>query len=833
MGFLESIMNISDKKEIKRLNGIVDNIEKIGEAYKDLSDIELKNITLILKNKLKSGKTVDDILPEAFALVREASTRVLGMRPYRVQMIGGIVLHEGRIAEMKTGEGKTLVATAPAYLNALTGEGVHVVTVNDYLAKRDKEKMEKLYEFLGLSVGVIIQGQSKEERREQYKCDITYGTNNEYGFDYLKDNMVMNNFEKVQRKLNYTIIDEIDSILIDEARTPLIISGTGERPAELYENADSFILELEEDDYDIDEKTKSVSLTESGILKAEAYFNIENLTDTRYIELYHHINQALKAHKIMKKNIDYVVKNKEILIVDEFTGRIMDGRRFSDGLHQAIEAKEKVKINKESKTLATITYQNYFRMYNKISGMTGTAKTEEEEFKAIYNMDVVQIPTNKSIQREDLDDYIYKTEESKYNAIVEEILERNKNLQPVLVGTISVEKSEKLSKMLKKRFIKHEILNAKNHEKEAEIIAQAGRLGAVTIATNMAGRGTDILLGGNAEFIAKDNLRRMGYSQDIIEELDKNTENEELKSVKELYNQIYIKTKSQCEAESKNVLSKGGLCVIGTEKHETRRIDNQLRGRAGRQGDKGCSRFYISLEDEIMRLFGGEKLINIAEKMNLEENIPLENKILTKSIQSSQRNVESKNFEIRKNVLKYDDIINKQRTIIYKERQKVLDGKDVMLETKEIIKDTVDMIANSYILEDNNIIDIDKFIKELEETFNIHIELNEKKYGMDEIINHAYNIIEKEYLEKENEIGSDKIRARERQLLLESIDKNWIEHIDNMQQLKQCIGLRAIGQQDPVRAYTIEGYDMFEDMKNNIKKDFINILYSDINKSII
>ena len=664
MGFLDSIFNIADKKEMKKFNKIVDEIDALEPKFQAMSDIDLKNMTNVFKERLANGETLDDILVEAFAVTREASRRVLGMRQYRVQLIGGIVLHQGRIAEMKTGEGKTLVATAPVYLNALTGKGVHVVTVNDYLANRDKEQMSKLYEFLGMTVGVILHGQNPEERRAQYNCDITYGTNNEYGFDYLKDNMVIHKEQMVQRELNYAIVDEVDSILVDEARTPLIISGPGDKSTHLYADANTFVHTLKEDNYEIDEKQKSVSLTASGIQKAEIYFSVENITDINHMELYHHINQALKAHKIMKLDVDYVVRDGEIVIVDEFTGRLMFGRRYSEGLHQAIEAKEGMKIQRESKTLATITFQNYFRMYKKLSGMPGTAKTEEEEFKAIYKMDVVQIPTNKPILREDLADSVYKNELGKFNAVVEDIIERHKNQQPVLVGTVSIEKSEVLSTLLKRRGVKHSVLNAKQHHKEAEIVAQAGRLGAVTIATNMAGRGTDIVLGGNPKFLTKKEMKKMGYSDEIINLVDVDVENLEVELTEEAvkarqdYEKILVKYKEQTAEEQKQVMEAGGLAIIGTERHESRRIDNQLRGRAGRQGDPGSSRFYISLEDELMRLFGSERISGMVEKIGLEDDMPIEAKMLTKSIESSQKKVEGRNFGIRKHVLQYDDVMN-------------------------------------------------------------------------------------------------------------------------------------------------------------------------------
>ena len=729
MGFLDNIFNIADKKEMKKFNKIVDEIDALEPKFQAMSDTELKNMTNVFKERLAKGETLDDILVEAFAVTREASRRVLGMRQYREQLIGGIVLHQGRIAEMKTGEGKTLVATAPVYLNALTGKGVHVVTVNDYLANRDKEQMSKLYEFLGMTVGVILHGQNPEERRAQYNCDITYGTNNEYGFDYLKDNMVIHKEQMVQRELNYAIVDEVDSILVDEARTPLIISGPGDKSTHLYADANTFVHTLKEDNYEIDEKQKSVSLTASGIQKAEIYFSVENITDINHMELYHHINQALKAHKIMKLDVDYVVRDGEIVIVDEFTGRLMFGRRYSEGLHQAIEAKEGMKIQRESKTLATITFQNYFRMYKKLSGMTGTAKTEEEEFKAIYKMDVVQIPTNKPILREDLADSVYKNELGKFNAVVEDIIERHKKQQPVLVGTVSIEKSEVLSTLLKRRGVKHSVLNAKQHHKEAEIVAQAGRLGAVTIATNMAGRGTDIVLGGNPKFLTKNEMKKMGYSDEIINLVDVDVENLEVELTEEAvkarqdYEKILVKYKEQTAEEQKQVMEAGGLAIIGTERHESRRIDNQLRGRAGRQGDPGSSRFYISLEDELMRLFGSERISGMVEKIGLEDDMPIEAKMLTKSIESAQKKVEGRNFGIRKHVLQYDDVMNKQREIIYAERRRVLEGENLEEQVQEMIKGMIESAYDMYKAEDA--LDVEGFKGHLFLTFmpNVSIEI--------------------------------------------------------------------------------------------------------------
>lgn len=832
MGFLDNLFNMADKKELKKFNRIVDSIDSLEPKFESMSDKDLKDMTNVFKDKLANGETLDDILPEAFAVVREASKRVLGMRHYRVQLIGGIVLHQGRIAEMKTGEGKTLVATAPVYLNALTGKGVHVVTVNDYLAKRDKEQMRKVYEFLGMTVGVIVHGQDPHTRREQYQCDITYGTNNEYGFDYLKDNMVIHKEQMVQRELNYAIVDEVDSILVDEARTPLIISGPGDKSTHLYSDANTFILTLKPDNYEIDEKQKSVSLTDSGIQKAEVYFNVENITDISQMELYHHINQALKAHTIMKKDVDYVTKDGEIVIVDEFTGRLMFGRRYSEGLHQAIEAKEGLRIQRESKTLATVTFQNYFRMYNKLAGMTGTAKTEEEEFKAIYKMDVVQIPTNKTVQREDLSDAVYKNVVGKFNAVVEDIIERHKNNQPILVGTVSIENSELISQLLKRRGVKHEVLNAKYHDKEAEIIAQAGRLGAVTIATNMAGRGTDIVLGGNPAFLTKKEMKKLGYDESVINKVDSSLEgmdregNEELFAAREKYEELYKKYKEETKAEQEEVMKAGGLAIIGTERHESRRIDNQLRGRAGRQGDPGSSRFYISLEDDLMRLFGSERISGIVEKIGLEEDMPIEHKMLTKSIEGAQKKVEGRNFGIRKHVLQYDDVMNKQREIIYAERRRVLAGENLQEQIENMIHSLIEEGVMSY---SQDGFDADRFVEYMYNLFMPRgsIEASDiENLKTEEVIEKVYEIAMKIYNGKEERIGSDRMREVERVILLQSVDNHWIDHIDAMDQLRQGIGLRAIGQQDPVIAYTDEGFNMFNEMNAHIKEDTIKYLFN-------
>ena len=776
MSVLDKILSKSDEVEIKVLNKIVDKIDSIEDKIQRLSDDELKNMTNVFKERLSNGETLDDILVEAFAVAREASKRVLKMRQYRVQLIGGIVLHQGKIAEMRTGEGKTLVAVAPVYLNALSGKGVHVVTVNDYLAKRDKEIMQPVYEFLGMSVGVILNGQSPSERKAQYDCDITYGTNNEYGFDYLRDNMVTKNEDKVQRELNFAIVDEVDSILIDEARTPLIISGTGDESTKLYDIANSFVKSLVDEDYDIEEKENTISLNENGLTKAEKFFGIENLMDIKNIEIYHHINQSLRAHKLMEKDVDYVVRDNEIMIVDEFTGRIMDGRRYSDGLHQAIESKEGVEIKRESKTLATVTFQNFFRMYKKLSGMTGTAKTEESEFQSTYNMNVVTIPTNKPILRADLSDLVFKTEKEKYNAVVEEIEKINKTGQPVLVGTVSIEKSEYLSDLLSKKGIKHEVLNAKNHEKEADIVKKAGKLNAVTIATNMAGRGTDISLGDG----------------DLIE-----------------------------ETEVKNL---GGLYVIGTEKHETRRIDNQLRGRSGRQGDPGTSRFFVSLEDEVIKLYGGSSIEKISNKVKHEEGKPLESKNLLKMVERAQRGIEGRNFEIRKNVIQYDDVINEQRKIIYAERNRVLDNESVEEEIQKMVKDVISETANKYLVNKDYygyLISLyNKFMPE-----NTLLIPGIDKISIDEVIEYTYDLSKRVYDFKKIVSGIEELRNLEKKVLLEVVDSYWIDHIDTMDQLRQCIGLSAIGQKDPVKEYTIQGYELFEELNETIRTETVKYLY--------
>ena len=821
-----SIFDIADKRDLKRFNSIVDKIDDLEPKFEEMSNEELQSMTNLFKERLEKGETLDQILPEAFATVREASRRVLGLRHYRVQLIGGIVLHEGRIAEMKTGEGKTLVATCPVYLNALSGKGVHVVTVNDYLAKRDRDQMAQVYEFLGLSVGVVIHGQSPVERKKQYDCDITYGTNNEFGFDYLKDNMVASLNQKVQRELNYAIVDEVDSILIDEARTPLIISGPGNKPASLYLDADVFVRTLNENDYEKEEKEKAVSLTDTGVEKAEKYFNVRNLADISNTELNHHIHQALKAHVIMKKDIDYVPKDGEIVIVDEFTGRLMFGRRYSEGLHQAIEAKEGLDVQAESVTMATITFQNYFRMYNKLSGMTGTAKTEEDEFKAIYKMDVFQIPTNKPVIRKDLPDVVYKDQKSKFNAVIKEIVERHAIGQPVLVGTVSINKSEILSHMLKERGIEHNVLNAKFHEQEAEIVAQAGKLGAVTIATNMAGRGTDIVLGGNPSAMAISEMRRRNFAEPLIqrvnmaEEIAGVVDPEELEVARKVYRELVDNYKKETEIEKEKVLEVGGLCILGTERHESRRIDNQLRGRAGRQGDPGVSKFFLALDDDLMRLFGSDKLSKVAERIGMDD-APVEHRILTKSIANAQKKVEGRNFGIRKSTLEYDDVMNKQRTIIYKERNDVLDGVDVHEQVLDMMREVVNHAV------DSNTAEWPEFKLDLYDSFMPPgtLELsNLVQLNQTELKDAIYDIVKLRYKDKEDNLGHDVLREYERAVLLQSVDRNWIEHIDIMDQLRQSIGLRAWGQQDPVIAYKMEGFKLFDEMNLKIRFETVREL---------
>ena len=846
MGIFRKIFKSYSEKEVKRVMPIVEQINGLEEEISKLTDEQLKNKTNEFKKQLEEGKTLDDILPEAFAVVREASKRVLGMRHFDVQLIGGIILHQGRIAEMKTGEGKTLVATLPVYLNALTGEGVHVITVNDYLAKRDSEWMGKLYKFLGLSVGLVIAGMEPKQKQEAYACDITYGTNNEFGFDYLRDNMVIYQNQLVQRGLSYAIVDEIDSILIDEARTPLIISGRANQSSDLYKKANDFVKRLtpkvivEEDvkdeaqaednekyDYIVDLKAKSASLTQKGIKKAEETFRLENFNDIENSTLVHHVNQALRAHGVMKKDIDYIVKDGEVLIVDEFTGRIMYGRRYNNGLHQAIEAKEGVKIADESKTLATITFQNYFRMYDKLSGMTGTAMTEEAEFEEIYNLDVVAIPTNKPMIRDDQNDVIYKNENAKFNAIVQSIKESHEKGQPVLVGTVSIEKSEKLSRILKKEGIKHEVLNAKFHEKEAEIIAQAGKFGAVTIATNMAGRGTDIMLGGNSEFLAKQEMKKNKVPENLIEESNTyyETDEQDILRAREEFKKLEKKYDEEIKEEKEKVIAAGGLKIIGTERHESRRIDNQLRGRSGRQGDPGESKFYIGLDDDLMKIFGGDMITKVYNKIGMDENVPIENKMISNAVESAQRKVEGRNFSTRKNVLKYDDVMNAQREIIYKQRREVLDGENLKDNILTMIKSLAEEVVLTYFASEEEV-SVEALDTDIRNTFGIEMAdfIKENSKDSNAIIEKLQELALAKYDEKEQEIGNDDLRELERVVMLKVVDQKWMDHIDAMDELKDGIGLRAYGQQDPVVKYRIEGMDMFEEMVLDIKHDVVKIL---------
>lgn len=837
-------------KEIKKIEKIADKIESLEPLMQGYSDDVLRSQTPVLKERLSSGETLDDILPEALAVAREAGRRVLGMRAYRVQLIGAVVLHQGRIAEMKTGEGKTLVAPLAAYLNALTGEGVHIVTVNDYLAQRDKEWMGKIFEFLGMTVGCVVHGVEGEDRINAYKADVTYGTNNEFGFDYLRDNMAMRKERLVQRPLNFGIVDEVDSILIDEARTPLIISGESAKSTDMYRLANLFALTLnKEEDVKIDEKAKSISLTDgavvdkfgdveegsenkNGVTKAERHFGIENLSDPENIEYSHHINQAIRAQYLMKRDVDYIVKDGEVIIVDEFTGRLMYGRRYSNGLHQAIEAKENIEVRKESQTLATITIQNYFRMYKKISGMTGTAKTEEDEFRHIYNMDVLMIPTNKPIDRDDLEDAIYKNLKGKFTSVIQDIEARHAKGQPILVGTISIETSEFLSTLLRKSGIKHEILNAKQHDREAEIVAQAGRFKSVTIATNMAGRGTDIVLGGNPEFLAKRDMQRKGYSDYIIHHVSSPFvgNDPEVIEAKPIYDEIFEEHKRVTDAEAIQVKEAGGLHIIGTERHESRRIDNQLRGRAGRQGDPGSTQFYISFEDDLMRLFVSDRAKSIVESLGFEEDMQLENKLLTKSIENAQKRVEGRNFSIRKHVLQYDDVINKQREIIYGQRNKVLHGENlreyVLSMIEKVIERAIPMFTEGYKYPEEW--DLDGLLNYLHPIFLPHgsiifkdIESLTKESLKDIIYSKAVEL----YEIKEQEIDPERMRDVERAVLLRIVDLHWIDHIDAMDDLKQGIGLRAVGQQDPVIAYKMEGFDMFEEMIANIQEETVKGLF--------
>ncbi len=851
MGLFQKIFGTYSERELKSIYPIADQIEALADEYKALSDAELQAKTPAFKERLANGETLDDILPEAFATVREAADRVLGLRPYRVQLIGGIVLHQGRIAEMKTGEGKTLVATLPAYLNALSGEGVHIVTVNDYLAKRDSEWMGKVHRFLGLTVGLIVHDMDKAARQAAYAADITYGTNNEMGFDYLRDNMALYASEQVQRGHSFAIVDEVDSILIDEARTPLIISGMGEKSTQMYDLAESFAARLkkyvvaetddkEEEatdidaDYVVDEKAKTATLTARGIAKAEEFFHLENLSDPENSTIAHHINQAIRAHGIMKRDVDYVIKDGEIIIVDEFTGRLMFGRRYSEGLHQAIEAKEHVSVQRESKTLATITFQNYFRLYSKLSGMTGTALTEEEEFSTIYKLDIIEVPTNKPVIRIDNEDSVYKTEAGKYRAVINQVTACHEKGQPVLVGTVSIEKNELLSRMLTKAGIKHNVLNAKNHEKEAEIVAQAGKLGAVTVATNMAGRGTDIMLGGNAEYMAKDDMRRAGLSDELIAEATgyAETDNQEILDARALFAAKLRQHKDEIAGEAEQVRQAGGLFIIGTERHDSRRIDNQLRGRAGRQGDPGETRFYISLEDDLMRLFGGDRVTNMMERMNIDEDTPIENKMLSRAIEQAQTTVESRNFQSRKAVLEYDDVMNKQREIIYGQRKQVLDGMDVksvimnMMNTsiRHLVQGafaggSLDSVSMRELLGSVEGLYFPKYAVRFEET-------RIPALTADEVADAFAQAAADYYEKKEQELTSPVMREVERVVLLRVVDEYWMDHIDAMQDLRQGIRLRAYAQTDPIIAYKKESLEMFEEMITAIQEETVRRLYS-------
>ncbi len=853
MGFFNNIFgaNAYSNRELKRIEPIKNKVLALEDEYSALPDADLKAKTAEFKDRLESGETLDDILPEALATVREAAWRVLEKKPYPVQIIGAIVLHQGRIAEMKTGEGKTLVACVASYLNALSGKGVHVVTVNDYLAKTQAEEMGKVLRWLGLTVGCILHGLNNTQRREAYNCDVTYGTNNELGFDYLRDNMVTHKEERVQREPNFVIVDEVDSILIDEARTPLIISGRGEKSTDLYSIADRFAKTLtpttvvevdnkedqdtisETADYIIDEKAKTATITQRGVKKAEEAFRVDNLMDPENMTLLHHINQALKANGVMKNEIDYVVQDGEIIIVDEFTGRLMLGRRFNDGLHQAIEAKEGVKIKSESKTLATITFQNFFRLYKKLSGMTGTAMTEEDEFKEIYKLDVIAIPTNKPVIRIDHNDQVYSTEKGKYAAIIEKIIECNQKGQPILVGTVSIEKSELLSAMLKRKGIKHEVLNAKHHAKEAEIVAQAGKFGAVTIATNMAGRGTDIMLGGNAEFLARAELRKREIPEDIIAEAIgfADTDNEEIINARKLYRELYNKYNAEVREKAVKVREVGGLFILGTERHESRRIDNQLRGRSGRQGDEGESCFFLSVEDDLMRIFAGDRLQNLMRMLNVEETMPIESKTLTRIIESSQKKVEGRNFGIRKNVLSYDDVMNTQREIIYKQRSQVLDGEDLHSEILKMMEELITSTVHLYLADEDerenwNIVGLKEyFLGWLIDEGDLDFDEDElKSVTRDEIITALNEKCGEIYQAKEEEYGSDIIREVERVVLLKVVDTKWMAHIDDMEELKKGISLRSYGQKNPVIEYRYEGFEMFDAMVDSIREDTVRML---------
>ena len=851
MGLLKKLFGTSSEKELRAIKPIVDKIEALDGEYSKLTDEQLKAKTPEFKQRIANGESLDDILPEAFAACREAAWRVLGMKPYRVQLIGGIILHQGRIAEMKTGEGKTLVATLPAYLNALAGEGVHIVTVNDYLAKRDSEWMGKVYRFLGLTVGLVIHDVQPKDRKASYAADITYGTNNEFGFDYLRDNMAIYATEMVQRGHAFAIVDEVDSILIDEARTPLIISGQGDKSTQLYTVVDAFVAKLkgqrvasvdtkeEEDpdldaDYVVDEKARTVTLTARGIAKAEQQFQVANLADPENTTLSHHINQAIRARGLMRRDIDYVVKDGEVIIVDEFTGRLMYGRRYSDGLHQAIEAKEGVTVARASKTLATLSLQNYLRLYGKLSGMTGTAMTEEEEFGTIYSLDIVEIPTNKPVQRVDHPDVVYKTEAGKFRAIVNQIEECHKKGQPVLVGTISIEKSEELSAMLKKRGIKHNVLNAKFHEKEAEIVAQAGKLGAVTVATNMAGRGTDIMLGGNAEYLAKAELRKAGLSDELIAESTgyADTDNEEILNARKMFAEAEAKYKDEIKAEADQVRAAGGLFILGTERHESRRIDNQLRGRAGRQGDPGESRFYLSLEDDIMRLFGSERVMGMMEKLGVDEDTPIDAKILSNAIENAQKQVESRNFQTRKTVLEYDDVMNTQRKVIYEQRRKVLDGENLKESVQAMLSTVISTEVQAHMGELKHM-DAENWREVCAQFRGLFLRPDEFKFTDEELQQYdaqaLTDLLQERasdiYARKEAELGEPLMRELERVMMLRVVDEYWMDNIDAMQELRQGIGLRAYGQYDPVVAYKKEGYEMFESMIAAIQAETIRRIF--------
>ena len=851
MGLFTKLFGTRSEREVKKLEPQVEAVMALEEPYKKLTDQELRAKTQEFKGRYASGETLDALLPEAFAVCREAADRVLGMRPYRVQVVGGIVLHQGRIAEMKTGEGKTLVAILPAYLNALAGRGVHIVTVNDYLAKRDSEWMGKVYRFLGLSVGLIVHDLTGEQRRAAYAADITYGTNNELGFDYLRDNMAIYKQEMVQRGHAFAIVDEVDSILIDEARTPLIISGKGEESSKLYEMADYFVSRLKKQvfsttdnkelqdqydcDYIVDEKDRSVSLTQKGIEKAEQFFNVENLADPENATLSHHINQAMKARGLMKRDIDYVVKDGEVIIVDEFTGRLMYGRRYNEGLHQAIEAKEGVKVASENKTLATITFQNFFRLYDKLSGMTGTALTEEEEFSGIYNLDVVEIPTNKPVIRIDDPDVVYKTEAGKYRAVIAQIKECHAKGQPVLVGTISIEKSELLSQMLKREGIPHNVLNAKHHEKEAEIVAQAGHLGAVTIATNMAGRGTDIMLGGNAEYMAKNELRKQGLSDELIAESNSfaETENPEILAARAAYTEAYKRFKVETDKQAELVRQAGGLFIIGTERHESRRIDNQLRGRSGRQGDPGETRFYLSMQDDIMRLFGSERIMNMMETLGIDEDTPIDAKILSGAIENAQKTVEGRNFQSRKNVLEYDDVMNVQRKIIYEQRRQVLDGEDLQKNIQSMMRFYVDTYVASAFGEQPKLADKQHFFEMMTHFEPIFFPTGTWLLSDEELAaltreqaeEKILSLMQRAYAKREEQFTSPVMREIERVVTLRVVDEFWMDHIDAMDDLRQGIRLRAYAQTDPVIEYKREGFDMFEAMNDAIKEEIVRRVF--------